>query len=500
MSAEESRALTPASELGALLLSALPEGTVASDPQDTAAYQISDPITNSAVKPSHIVRPANVDRLQELLRLANQSGLNLTVVSSTGRHSRGGFAAQKDHALIDLSPWKRIPWVNRRNRVCLIEPGVTYGELLGALHPLGMTAPMPLSPRSGKSVIASVMDREPATWPNRQWDISDPVASTEVIFGSGDLFRTGAAGGPGTLEQQRASGGAQKSPLGPSQTDFHRVVQGSQGTMGIVTWITLRAELKPSVEQPFLLGVSSFSELLPFVYEVQKQWLGEHFFILNRTAAAMLMTAQNTGDFKSMLNSLPHYICLQNIAGFERMPRKRVDYQRQDISSIARKHRLNLTPSLGKVTAKAVLETATRPCGEIDWRQRLKGHCLSVFFLTTLDRAPQLVDVFMDAAGSQGIEKESIGLYVQPVVQNHACHVELLCPFDPGTAGDCEIMRKLEKESVARLAANGAFFSRPYGSAGDIVFQQNPMSYEVLRKIKGVFDPNGVLNNGKWGL
>ncbi len=500
MSAEESRALTPASELGARLLSALREGTVASDPREIAAYQISNPITNSAVKPSLVVRPANVEELQELLRLANQSGLNLTVVSSTGRHSRGGFAAQKDHALIDLSPWKRIPWVNRRNRVCLIEPGVTYGELLQALHPQGMTVPMPLSPRSGKSVVASVMDREPATWPNRQWDISDPVASTEFIFGNGDLFRTGAAGGPGTLEQQRASGGAQKSPLGPSQTDFHRVVQGSQGTMGIVTWITLRAELKPSVEQPFLLGAGSLLNLLPFVYDVQKQWLGEHSFILNGTAAAMLMTAQNTGDFKSMRSSLPQYICLQNIAGFQRMPRKRVDYQRRDISSIARKHKLNLTPSLGKVTGKALLETATRPCGEIDWRHRLKGHCLSVFFLTTLDRAPQLVDIFMDAAGSQGIEKESIGLYVQPVVQNHACHVELLCPFDPGAAKDCELMRKLEMESVAILVAGGAFFSRPYGSAGDVVFGQNPLSYEVLRKMKGVFDPNRVLNNGKWGL
>lgn len=499
MSVEERR-LTPDSELGGKLRSVLREGTVSSDPRDIAACQISNPITNSAVKPSHVVRPANVDELQELLRLANQSGLNLTVVSSAGCHSRGGSGAQKDHSLIDLSHWQRIPWINRRNRVCLIEPGVTYGELLRTLHPQGMTVPMPLSPRSGKSVVASVMDREPATWPNRQWDISDPVASTEFVFGNGDLFRTGAAGGPGTLEQQRASGGAQKSPLGPSQTDFHRVVQGSQGTMGIVTWITLRAELRPSIEQPFLLGADSLSELLPFVYDVQKQWLGEDSFILNGAAAAMLMTAQNTGDYEPTLSSLPRYICLQNIAGFERMPRKRLGYQRHDIESIARKNKLGLTVSQGKVTAKALLETATRPCGEIDWRHRLKGHCLSVFFLTTLDRAPQLVDIFMDAAASQGIEKESIGLYIQPVVQNHACHVELLCPYDPEAAKDLELMRKLEKESVARLAASGAFFSRPYGSAGEVVFQQNPMSYEVLRKIKGVFDPNRVLNNGKWGL
>jgi FAD/FMN-containing dehydrogenase len=492
--------LSPGPEPTELLRSVVREGTVTSDPRDIAAFQVSTPITNSAVKPSHVVRPGKVDELQGLVQLANVSSLNLTVASSAGCHSRGGFAAQKDHILIDMSLWKQIPWINRRNRVCLIEPGVTYGELLQALQPQGMTIPMPLAPRSGKSVIASAMDREPTTWPNRQWDISDPVASTELIFGNGDLFRTGAAGGPGTLEQQRAAGGAQKSPLGPSQTDFHRVVQGSQGTMGIVTWITMRAELKPTIEQPFLLGADSLTALIPFVYDVQKQWLGEQSFILNRTAAAVLLTAQKTADFEAMRTSLPPYVCLQNIAGFERMPKKRLEYQRQDIESIARKHKLSMAASQGAISAKALLETATRPCGEIDWRHRLKGHCLSVFFLTTLDRAPKLVDTFMDVAGSQGVEKESIGLYVQPVIQNHACHVELMCPFDPGVPKDVELMRKLEKEAVARLAAAGAFFSRPYGSAGDVVFQQNPMNYEVLKKIKGIFDPNRVLNHGKWGL
>ena len=112
-----------------------------------------------------------------------------------------------------------------------------------------------------------MMDREPSTWPNKQWDVADPVASTEFLFGNGEFFRTGAAGGPGSLEKQRAVGGAQKSPIGPSQTDFHRVVQGSQGSMGIVTWITIRAEMKPSIEEPFLIGAEKIESLIPFVYE-----------------------------------------------------------------------------------------------------------------------------------------------------------------------------------------------------------------------------------------
>jgi len=487
-----------ASELAGRFRGVMQEGAVSSDSADIGAFLQSSPIVDWAVRPSYVLRPSNPGELQGLLRLANEIGLNLTVSSSTGVHRKGGISAREENALIDLSHWKQIPWINRRNRVCLIEPGVTFGELLEALAPYGMTVPMPLSPRLGKSVVASVMDREPATWPNRQWDSSDPVGSTEFIFGNGELFRTGAAGGPGTLEQQRAAGGAQKSSQGPSQTDFHRVIQGSQGTMGIVTWITVRTELKPTLEYPFLLGADSLRALVPFVYDVQRQWLGEHFFVLNRNAAAMLVSAQGGGRFDTIASPLPSYVCLVNVAGFERMPESRVEYQVKDIESIANGNKLVMATSQGGVRAQVLLEMATRTCGVTDWRDRLKGHCLSLFFLTTLDRAPELVDTFFDLAGRD--VAESIAVYVQPIVQNHACHVELMCPFDPASPSDVELMRGLEKQAVVKLSQKGAFFSRPYGSAGDVVFGLNPLGYDVLKKVKGIFDPQRVLNRGKWGL
>jgi FAD/FMN-containing dehydrogenase len=489
-----------AQAVGDRLQSALVGGVVSETRQDLAAFRVANPLLDPPVTPSHVVRPADAGELQQVIRVANDAGLNLTLASSTGRHCKGGFAAAADNVLVDLSPWKDIPWINRRNRVCLIEPGVTYGELLGALAPHGMTVPMPLAPRAGKSVLAAVMDREPSTWPNRQWDSADPVASTEFIFGNGARFRTGAAGGPGTLEAQRAAGGAQKSPSGPSQTDFHRVLQGAQGTMGAVTWIALRTELLPTLERPLLLTADSLAQLIPFVYEVQRPWLGEQAFMLDRTAAAMLLNARGGVVFGAIRDLLPRYLCVQNIAGFERLPQERVAYQTSDIEHIARSHGLSPATGIDAVSAKRLLDIARTPAGDVDWRHHLHGHCLSVFFLTTLDRVPGLVDVFTDAARCQGLGEESVGCYVQPVVQNHACHVEMLVPFDAQRPETVDRMRRLEREAVERLAAAGAFFSRPYGSAAETVFAQNPASYAVLKQVKGIFDPHRILNHGKWGL
>jgi FAD/FMN-containing dehydrogenase len=478
----------------------LTNGSLRRSPAEIAASRVENPLLDDATEPSCVLCPADAEELQQLMRLANELRLNLTVASSTGRHCKGGVAAARQNMRVDLSSWKGIPWINRRNRVCLIEPGVTYGELLPRLEAEGMTVPMPLAPRSGKSVLAAVMDREPSTWPNRQWDSGDPAASTEFLFGSGERFRTGAAGGPGTLEAQRAAGGAHKSPAGPSQTDFHRVVQGSQGTMGVVTWIALRAELRPRIERPLLLGARSLSDLVPFVYEVQRPWLGEHSFVLDRTAAALLLCARGGDSFAELRDSLPAWLCLQNVAGFERLPEGRVEYQTRDIQEIAGKHGLTPVPSLGRVSAEKLLQAATTPGAEIDWRHHRSGHCLSIFFLTTLDKAPALVGLFAELSSGAGLGEERIGCYVQPVVQNHACHVELLAPFDPERPDEIDFMRALERDAVAKLAAAGAYFSRPYGSAAPLAFERNPTSYEVLKKVKGIFDPNRILNDGKWGL
>jgi len=475
-------------------------GSLRTEPAELEACANSNPLMKPGMPPTCIVCPGYVDELQAILSYANQADLNLTVTSSSGAHVKGGIANQAENILIDLSHWRKIDLIDRRNRVCRVEPGVTYGELLARLNEHAMTLPMPLAPRQGKSVLAAVMDREPATWPRVQWDSSDPVGSSEFYFGQGDRFRTGAAGGPGTIQQQRDSGGALKHSSGPSQTDFHRVLQGAQGSMGILTWITLRTELKPSVQQTSLVGAERLGELLPFVYAVQRGQLGEESFILNRTAAAMLVAQGDRGSYEAISASLPGYVCLQNVAGFERLPDERLAYQLEAIEGFAHQFGLQLKSSIGELSAADLLAKSNAPCGKLDWRHTLLGHCLSIFFLSTLDRTPPLQQTFLESAEEYGVSASQVGMYIQPIVQNHGCHMELMVPFDPGSSEDVSRMVALEKHAVARLIAAGAYFSRPYGSAAELVWSQNPANYQLVKTVKTIFDPGRVLQRGKWDL
>ena len=480
--------------------SILPENQVTKNSDDIDASVTINPLLDVGIKPSCIVHPQDTEELKKVIVFSNQKKLNLTIASSTGRHTKGGIDAKKENIRVDLSSWKDILWINRRNRVCMIKPGVTYGDLLKALREHGMTIPMPLAPRSGKSIISSITDREPTTWSNKHWDYGDPVASTEVIFGDGSIFRTGSAGGPGTLEAQRAIGGAQKYSGGPSQTDLHRVVQGSQGTIGAVTWVTIRTEINPTLQEPLLTGTDTLNDLISFIYAAGRSSLGEHTFILNRQETGMLMHNTNQKSFDDVCNSLPPFICLVNVAGFERLPRKRISYQKKNIKEIAKQKELVLSSNLGTISAEVLLEVSTTPCEGLDWRHALYGHCLSVFFLTTLDRTTDFTNIFFNMAREYDLDSQRVGIYIQPIVQNHACHIEFMIPFDPGDKKDLQRMRSLEKSAVTEMARAGAFFSRPYGTSQDIAFRQNKTHHMLLKKIKNIFDPQRVLNNGKWDL
>lgn len=494
--ADPSSPLTIISELSQLL----PDGSISTDVEQIVEVTRSATLSRPGHSPTCIVSPANRNELQAVILHANKIGLNLTVTSSSGVHRHGGISNQQENVLIDLSHWQKVDLIDRRNRVCRIEPGVTYGQIIPILTEHGMTLPLPLAPRSGKSVLASVMDRVPSTWPNKQWDASDPAGSTEFFFGNGERFRSGAAGGPGTIAQQRQSGGAQKFSSGPSQTDFHRVIQGAQGTLGILSWITLRTELKPTVQKTLLTGSERLEDLLPFVYAVQRGLLGEQTFILDRTATAMLLASNGTTSFEKVRATCPAYICLQNIAGFERLPQERLDYHFAEIGAFADKFDLHLDEQIGTISAADLLSRSSQPTGEIDWRDKLYGNSFSIFFLSTLDRSPTFRRIIMDCAQEFNIPEEEIGTYLQPINQNHACHMEFIFPCELGSEKKTNHLKQFEKIAVTSLMEAGAFFSRPYGSAAEIVWDQNPANYQLVRTVKGIFDPNRVLQRGKWDL
>lgn len=115
----------------------------------------------SGGSPLLVVRPAESVQVRELIKLANKEGLNLVFSSSGPPRFRGDTVPEGEAVIVDMSGMDRVLRVDRRNKVALIEPGVTFARLKAEANKAGLRPLMPLMPRATKSVIASGLEREP---------------------------------------------------------------------------------------------------------------------------------------------------------------------------------------------------------------------------------------------------------------------------------------------------------------------------------------------------
>jgi hypothetical protein len=452
----------------------------------------------NAVRPICIVKPANADAVQKLVKLANETLTPLVPVSSGPPHFRGDTVPGIGGAIVvDLSRMKKIINVDRPRRVAMVEPGVTFAELIPAVEKVGIRLNMPLLPKKSKTVVGSLLEREPVIMPKYQWDVSDPLACAEVIFGSGDEFRTGQAAGPGTVKEQWAVGGVQKAPYGPGIASWHRIIQGAQGTMGIVTWASMRCELLPSLEEPYMVGSANLGTLLEMASWLVRLRMVNECFILNNTNLAAIMARRWPGDYENLKNALPNWILFYSVAGYEFFPEDRISSYVKDIINITRRLGVEAVKAVGKVSAVELLKMVKRPSDEPYWKLRYKGACEDVFFLTINDKLESQIDAMYSLADKAGYSTSDMGVYVQPIVQGTGVHCEFNLFYDPDNKGEVKRVRELSTRAVKDLMAHGAFFSRPYGENAGMVINRDAATVAVLNKLKKMFDPNRVMNPGK---
>ncbi len=449
------------------------------------------------VRPRYVVKPENAKQVKNIVEWANKTLTPLVPVSSGPPHFRGDSVPSVGGAVIvDLSRMKRIIRVDPQNRVAMVEPGVTFAELQPALEKAGMCAYMPLCPRRSKSVIGSMLEREPVTMPAHHWDATDPMLCAEIVFGTGDILRGGEAAGPDTIEEQWEIGKAQMTPMGLSQFNEHRLISGAQGTIGIVTWSTLKCRYISKLHRTFLIPSENIEPLIDFSYQLLRIRLGDHCFILNGLNLACLL-ARKAKEIEELRNILPPWVLVVSFEGYGELPEEKVQYQEADFRDMARSCQLEPVTTTPGASAEDISRLLSRPSAEPYWKLRYKGGCHDVFFLTTLDKTPGFISAISALMSSHRFPAENTGVYLQPMVQGTSCHCEFNLYADPTKQNDMDRTKWMVNEGSRDLAKQGGFFSRPYGAWADFAYGGATETVIMQRKMKKIFDPNGILNPDK---
>jgi hypothetical protein len=453
------------------------------------------------VRPACVVKPRTTEHIHKIITLAKEARTPLVPVSSGAPHFRGDTVPGTGGAIIvDLSGMKTVIHIDRKNRVAMFEPGVTFEELISAVSDHNLRLNMPLLPRKTKSVVGSMLEREPVLMPKYHWDIADPLSCTEVIFGTGEMFRTGSAAGSGTIEEQWAAGGVQKEAAGPSASSWYRMVQGAQGTMGIVTWASARCELIPALEEPFFISSSSLEKITEMVHWLIRLRLVNECLILNSTDLAAICAAHHTGDDSQIREELPPWVLFFTVAAYDFLPEERISGQSKDMRELCQRLGLEPLKMLGSLSADTFLRLIQLPSGEPYWKIRHRGNCQDIFFLSVYDKLPGLIDIMQGEAAAAGYPSTDIGIYLQPIVQGVNCHVEFHLFFNHHDSKEVERVRTLTVSATKKLMSQGAFFSRPYGECTEYIMNRDAASLASIKKVKAILDPLNIMNPEKLGL
>lgn len=449
------------------------------------------------MEPESVVRPANIGELKQVVKWANATSTPLIPVSSGSPRFRGDTVPSVNRSVIvDLRRMNKIIKVDSVNKVAIIEPGVTFGKLQEELAKGGMRAYLPLAPRSSKSVIGSVLEKEPIMVPGQHWDSTDPMLCIELVLGTGDSTRTGEAAGPDPLEKQWEIGKAQLSPFGPTQMDIQRLVSGAQGTIGIVTWMSIKTRFLPKISKAFLIPSRKIDPLIELCYKLTKPRLGEELFIVNGINLANLV-GNDAQEIQKLSKSLPPWLLFAAFDGYDPLPQEKVDYQEADLIELAKSFGLTPATDVQGVKAEALRQLLQKPSDEPYWKLRFKGGFQEIPFLTMMDKTPGFVAEMSELANTQMYDADNIGVYIQPIVQGTGCHIEFNLFYNPDKPEEGDATRKLMDKAADNMEKKGAFFSRPYSEFAKIAYRSCEDNAIMQRKIKKIFDPNGILNPGK---
>jgi hypothetical protein len=442
---------------------------------------------------NYVVKLKNARQIQKVIKLANEHLIPVVPVSSHA-HFNGCTIPKQGGIIMDLTGMNKILEIDELNRRVRLEAGVTWRQLQDELQKKGLRIMMPLLPHAARSVVTDHLEREVIT--NTVYDYGEPTQSMEIVWPNGELFRMGSASVPGYPDSP--SKGA--NPSGPG-LDFYRFVQGAQGTMGVVTWVNLKIQKQPALDKILLSPVSELSRVTDFLYRVLRLRIGQEVLLLDSNNLAAII-GDSPEDFTKLRETLPPWTLIMVLGAPAVRPEEKLQYEMDALKDITKNEFPDIVltenlpgfPGLGN----QMLTLLRRPWpGDLPyWKNRVKGGCQSLFFITKPNLVSELINIVDLVAAEYGYPIVDIGRYIQPIEHNRACQVEFNFFYDPASEAERATISALYNQAARLLLDEGAIFSRPYGSLAPLVYERATGYTTALKRVKKIFDPNNIMNPG----
>ena len=194
--------------------------------------------------PLAIALPANIEEVQGIVHWANERGVAL--VPSGGRTGlSGGAVAAHGELVLSLERMNRVLSFAAADRTLTVQPGMPLEAVQAAAREHGLVYPVDFAARGSCSIGGNIATNAGGIRVIRYGNTREWIAGIKVVAGNGEL-----------LDLNRAL------VKNSSGYDFRQLMIGSEGTLGIVVEATLRLTDPPPPAQTMLLALPDMDAVL----------------------------------------------------------------------------------------------------------------------------------------------------------------------------------------------------------------------------------------------
>lgn len=429
-------------------------------------FRLSSDGTKIEFLPDAVAFPANSEEISRILLVANRV-LFPIIPRGAGSGMSGGVLPVKGGLVLAMDRLNRIVAIDSDNLIAKVEPGVVTAHLQEEVEKVGLFYPPDPASADVSTIGGNVAECAGGLRALKYGVTRDYVLGLTVVLPTGEIIKTGV-----------------ETMKGVAGYDLTRLIVGSEGTLAVITAVTLRLIPKPFSKKTILaffqdlsIAVKTVSaiireKILPTTLEFMDRLCldcvrDEMGIDIPKNAEAMLLIEVD-GDERLVDHEADRIKTILIGLGANHF---RTAYGAEE-SEMLWEARRKLSPSLLKLRPNKVSEDVVVP------RSRLAEFVLCLGLLSRKYELP------IPAFGHAGDGNVHVNIMLDQTSQKEKDNAEKAVR---------EVFRKAVEMGGTITGEHGVGITK----AAYLGMEISRPALELMLRVKKAFDPNGILNPGK---
>ncbi|MFO8163679.1 MAG: FAD-binding oxidoreductase [Thermodesulfobacteriota bacterium] len=417
-------------------------------------------------KVDYVVMPKTADEVQQIVLLANKEKIPITPLG-------GGFTLsalvvpQRGGIVLDMKKMDNIIEVNETGRYAIVEAGVSQGALKTYLEKNYPTLQhsTPEAPPT-VTIVGNALIQGHGHISPRYGVNSDMINGMEVVLPTGEICKIGSS----SVSPYWFTRG----PL----PDLSGLFIGWFGTTGVVTKLSIRLYPKPPYREVMAFSTDDVDSITDAIRKVMELDLLEDFFLI-------------TQEKPDWMNHVFFVIIVSGHAKEELELKK--DMYKKLFLAFKGGNTVVFVEDLHPALEKRFLDVPPLAALAADFRKG--GGFEYTGAILPIDKVPEAWRKGIEIAHKYGM----IVSYVHQVLMGNSIMFGFNYSFNRADEEDVEKTRKaLDESNRLTFELGGIVWKGEVGAQKLAMERMDPNTAGLIKKIKGLLDPNGIMNPGNW--